>query len=320
MEKKVYLECLTKKGISPLIATVLLIGFAITIGAIVFNWSSLFTKDLSTQTSYELASGLKCSKTISLAIEDSCIVGNKVRVTITNKADTTLKGAIIRIINPNNLVNQTDHTIDITPYQTIALDSLYSGLPKDLKDAEITVIPKIDVSGNTEICPGKITKFTKGLCANKLNYGSFEGVNVLNPIGPIQTGYWYEFAPQSFEIQVTNDLLGNNTLKSKNTDGIQPAQVYQTIDSIPQEDYMLSLWANTNNVNINSLIIQFNPQAGCVITPNTAAINIDRNNWFYWNQTINVQGSCNDVPFIITDQEVNAGTDSRFDVIQLYES
>lgn len=323
MKKKVYLECLTKKGISPLIATVLLIGFTITIAALVINWGNLFAQDLSTQTSYELASGLECSKTINLAIEDACIVGNQVKVTITNKADITLKGAIIRIFNPNNLVNQTDHTVDIGPYQTISLDSLYSGLPKDLKEAEITLIPKIDVLGNTEICPGKSTKFTNGLCPNLIRYGSFEGVNVLRNYpgpNPSDPQVWFTIVPNSGGPADNNELFGTKVFKI-NTSSSQVSDIYQIVNITNGQEYTVTGWLKMLSPipSTGQIRIIFLDPSCSGFSYSTQLINSPTANWVYLRKDGII--GCGDQAVILLEAFDTINPNSAlFDAIQFYES
>ncbi|MBS3149730.1 carbohydrate binding domain-containing protein [Candidatus Woesearchaeota archaeon] len=318
MKKKVYLECLTKKGISSLIATVLLIGFTITIAALVFKWGSVFTKDISEETSYKLASGLECTKTINLVTENSCIIGNKLRIIITNKADRNLKGAIVRIINSNGLVNQTDINQVIGPFQTVNLDGFYNGLPKDLINAEVTIIPKIDVSGNTEICPAKIFKFTDGMCQNIINYGSFEGVNVLkNQINPDPENFnvWYDFQISSGSIIDNTEVLGTKILKIN--DSVQPvSQIYQPINVTSSTEYTISGWIKTLSSDSGKIMVFYPTACGGSVSTNSVSTN---NQWQHTNATFTAP--CTGIAAVILESTVNnPGGYNLFDAIQLYES
>ena len=52
---------LSKRGVSPLIATVLIIGFTVALAAIIFTWGSSFVKDTTEQTSQNARSSLSCT-------------------------------------------------------------------------------------------------------------------------------------------------------------------------------------------------------------------------------------------------------------------
>lgn len=57
-----------KKGISPLIATVLLIGFAIGLGAIVMNWGRSYAKEGIERTEFESETKQKCKLDAGLRV------------------------------------------------------------------------------------------------------------------------------------------------------------------------------------------------------------------------------------------------------------
>lgn len=79
MVNKIFIK--NKKGISPLIATVLLISFAVSLGAVVMNWSAKVQETAQT-------SNLNCDNTfidisvLSSGKPDICISQNKVLMTI----------------------------------------------------------------------------------------------------------------------------------------------------------------------------------------------------------------------------------------------
>lgn len=57
-----------RKGISPLIATVLLIGFTIVLAALVFQWGGQLFKSTTTQTGCQSEGRIACTSTVSLAL------------------------------------------------------------------------------------------------------------------------------------------------------------------------------------------------------------------------------------------------------------
>ena len=55
-----------KKGVSPLIATVLLIAFAVALGAVVMNWGQSFTKQTIDNTETTQKTTMGCSFDVSI--------------------------------------------------------------------------------------------------------------------------------------------------------------------------------------------------------------------------------------------------------------
>ena len=79
------------KGISPIIASVFLIVFTVTIATLALNWFSGYTSDITSTADTTKTSLLNCSK-ISPRITDVFISvsGQTVRATITNVGSSTL--------------------------------------------------------------------------------------------------------------------------------------------------------------------------------------------------------------------------------------
>ena len=315
MKKKAFSECLTKKGISPLIATVLLIGFAIALAAIVFKWGGGFTKDLSKQTSYELASGIQCTKTVNLMIEQSCILGNKVRIKTTNKADGSLAGAIIRIINTQNQIKQTDLNIIVNPFQTVNFDGYYDGIPKNVLKSRVTIIPKISVNDKIEICPAKDFEFDGSNCQNLIKYGSFEGVTVfLNHVPPGANDppdIWYPSSSGIADTLDNNELFGDNTLQITSTGPTD--HVYQSTNIQIGKSYTITGWIKPA-IGGGSGRITLLPNDCSEISTDTVSTN---GQWVFVNQTMPAADSCTSSAKL--KLEALSGT-VEFDNIQLFES
>ena len=56
-----------KKGVSPLIATVLLIAFSVALGAVVMNWGTMYVQDTSSRAGALSDSKVACSNEVSLS-------------------------------------------------------------------------------------------------------------------------------------------------------------------------------------------------------------------------------------------------------------
>lgn len=71
-----------KKGVSPLVASVLLISFAVTIGILVMGWLSGLTKTTTNTVSTSTGTAVGCSSA-SISIDDVYIVGNGTNSNVT---------------------------------------------------------------------------------------------------------------------------------------------------------------------------------------------------------------------------------------------
>ncbi|MCK5629639.1 MAG: hypothetical protein KAI26_03410 [Nanoarchaeota archaeon] len=97
-----------KKGVSPLIATVLLIAFAVSLGAVVMNWGRGYVETTMTQADVQSAEKISCSMDTSIGVVQ---VGDKQRLciddaatnatlnfTLINTGSATLQGVQILVI------------------------------------------------------------------------------------------------------------------------------------------------------------------------------------------------------------------------------
>lgn len=83
-----------RKAISPLIATVLLIGFTVALAAVIMTWGSGFTKKITGETETTTEQALQCTK---LNFEISSVDCAKKEVTITNNGNKEIKSLKFRI-------------------------------------------------------------------------------------------------------------------------------------------------------------------------------------------------------------------------------
>ena len=83
-----------KKAISPLIATVLLIGFTVALAAVIMTWGQGFTKKITSETETTTEQALQCTK-VNFEISSADCTDNK--LTITNNGNTEIKSLKFRI-------------------------------------------------------------------------------------------------------------------------------------------------------------------------------------------------------------------------------
>ena len=85
-----------KRGISPLIATVLIIGFTLVLGVIVMTWGLDLYKNYQEKTSGESKVALKCSN-LDFSIREACIFGNSVDLVLENTGNEDVNGFLYRV-------------------------------------------------------------------------------------------------------------------------------------------------------------------------------------------------------------------------------
>jgi flagellin-like protein len=99
-------KLMNKKGVSPLIATVLLIAFAVALGAIVMNWGRGYVEDTQSFARSTSESQLICSSAVDLDFNVKNVVVDlqqgsyaKVNMTIEGMGDHIIESFVIQLFN-----------------------------------------------------------------------------------------------------------------------------------------------------------------------------------------------------------------------------
>ena len=88
---------MNKRGISPLIATVLIIGFTVALSAVVMTWGTGFVRSTTDQTAKSSQAGIDCSR-LNFQVGNPVCVGNVLQsIEISNNGDRDIKEWIVRI-------------------------------------------------------------------------------------------------------------------------------------------------------------------------------------------------------------------------------
>ena len=141
-----------KRGISPLIATILIIGFTIVLAAMVMQWGTTLLKGIQEQTGKQAELKIACTGISNLEI----VPLSPSEIRLNNNNDIALEGFIFRSYIGDDIIT-TDIPIGIDKLGsrkfTIITD--YSkGIPN-----KVGVFPKIRTSeGKIAICDSEITK------------------------------------------------------------------------------------------------------------------------------------------------------------------
>ena len=86
-----------KKAISPLIATVLIIGFTIVLGAMVMQWGSAFFRQMTEQTGKTSQAGLACTQ-LDYSVDKVSKATSSTMIVVTNKVDIAIPDFLVKVV------------------------------------------------------------------------------------------------------------------------------------------------------------------------------------------------------------------------------
>jgi len=161
---------LNKKGISPLIATVLIIGFTIVVAAIVITFGTNIVKTTTENTEVTSELALACQEILVKTRLTTELGAGSLRIAVDNGASKQLEGFVFRVYNTGETTVDVldtnnpssglatdppgDYTIASNGIKTFVLDYNEVMVSTPVK---VGVKPRITVSGQQKECD-EITK------------------------------------------------------------------------------------------------------------------------------------------------------------------
>jgi len=154
----------SKKGVSPLISTVLLIAFAVALGAVVMNWGRTYVEDTANFAREKSDTEIRCSSDVKLdwlSVKNvkrlcySYATTTKLNFTIENIGKLDIVGLSVTVVGSKN-INTT--LIELKAENiTLARSRFYRNESVELGDlgipSQIRIVPEIEVQGNRVSCP-----------------------------------------------------------------------------------------------------------------------------------------------------------------------
>ena len=137
---------MSKKALSPLFSTIILIGFAVALGGVVMNWG---------KTGYGLEQQTQDCQKASLSLisysEDMqiCAFNNKIYFTIENNGEVALSGVRVNVLGENGIYS-TDVGIRINVAEILKSDISFENTGKIKK---VIFVPKFILAGQDKLCP-----------------------------------------------------------------------------------------------------------------------------------------------------------------------
>ena len=144
-----------KKGISPLIATVLIIGFTVALAAVILIWGQGFTKSM--QQNVESSSALVCANEVAFSVDSVCqCANNSMMMLITNDGEQTIDNLTVTIFK--TAVNAWSVQLD-DPISSYAVETYSFPAVADVKKLEVR--PTVKVDGEVIVCRNNIERYEK---------------------------------------------------------------------------------------------------------------------------------------------------------------
>lgn len=158
---------INRRAVSPLIATVLLIAFAVALGAVVMNWGRTFTEQKTAEVTATSDVATGCSLGISLKILEIankpqiCVgewgANSYINFTVSNEGSKKIDSLRIMIIGDSSTptINNSVSNSSISEGGLIKLSSPY--VQSNVGTLKIVrVIPVIDTGGKKIPCTGSV--------------------------------------------------------------------------------------------------------------------------------------------------------------------
>ncbi|MFH1065327.1 MAG: archaellin/type IV pilin N-terminal domain-containing protein [Nanoarchaeota archaeon] len=139
---------MNKRGISPIISTVLLICAVVLLAVVIPAWSGTFTRGLlkhADETSEKLA---VCESQTSLNIKYACTNENNMTIMVESLGSKPVIGLIIRVLGSSGGYQEDVETLlNVADLKRFDIEKQDVGVI-----SKIEILPKVDILGKTENC------------------------------------------------------------------------------------------------------------------------------------------------------------------------
>lgn len=155
---------MNKRGISPLIATVLIIGFTVALAAVIMTWGQSFSKGIQEQTEETSTQQITCAQDVMFDITNVCetTTDGTYKITIANNGNKKIDKFKVRYyeaaddVVPMDVTFGTGDDAGIVAFG-IESDSSVASTQSDV--VKIEAIPVITLEGKEITCSSNIDTF-----------------------------------------------------------------------------------------------------------------------------------------------------------------
>jgi len=150
-----------KRGISPLIATVLIIGFTVALAAVIMVWGQSFSKSMQESTEQSTKIQLICSQDVLFEISSACYDSdhNLVKITVKNNGNQAIESFRARLFKSDNEVEAPELSGPLDPFAIKTFEASPKTFGVD-KIEKVELIPVIKVNDKEITCPNTIDDFS----------------------------------------------------------------------------------------------------------------------------------------------------------------
>ncbi len=153
-----------KRGVSPLIATVLLIAFAVALGAVVMNWGRSYVEDTAESVRQKSDRDVQCSQDVKLKfqtinnIPQICYGGGGesgyVRFIIANDGAVKVDAVTATIIGTSSIIINSSMNGTALPVSSILRKNISYDYTTNGDIQLVKIIPHVTIGGINTSCPG----------------------------------------------------------------------------------------------------------------------------------------------------------------------
>ncbi|MFA5887722.1 MAG: archaellin/type IV pilin N-terminal domain-containing protein [Candidatus Nanoarchaeia archaeon] len=151
-----------RKGISPLIATVLIIGFTVALAAIIMTWGTTFSKGIQKSTEATSDERMACAQEVQISLASACVGTNTINMTIKNDGSKDIVNMTARFytgasaVSTASLPFATGSTVVIPAFGIITPSVTGASMTAPITDATtikyVEIIPVIKVGEKDVTC------------------------------------------------------------------------------------------------------------------------------------------------------------------------
>lgn len=150
-----------KRGISPLIATVLLLGFTVALAAVIMTWGTGFTKKMQEQTEETANIQMTCATDVVFDIKSVTKSGSDIyNILVSNDGKEPIKKWKIRFYENAATVKLSTTDPIVKEISAFGLDTITATPAAGLTGVrKVEVIPIISKGGKDVVCSQNIDSF-----------------------------------------------------------------------------------------------------------------------------------------------------------------
>ncbi|MBU2589196.1 MAG: hypothetical protein KKB39_00365 [Nanoarchaeota archaeon] len=157
-----------KKGISPLIATVLIIGFTVALAAIIMTWGTTFSKSMQKGSEEQANLQMVCAQDVQYTLSAACYFNDTgaIRVTVKNDGSIDLVDMTARLFtSPSNveakMLNKTGDYV-LEKYDIGVFDVVLTTVTAE-EVRMVEIVPVIEVGGKQVTCAQTVEQYGDAL-------------------------------------------------------------------------------------------------------------------------------------------------------------